>query len=163
MFDFSNYPKDSKFFDETNKKVIGKMKDEFGGVIVVEFVGLKSKMYSMRKIDGKECNTAKGVSIATEFDKFKDVLFNEKLIRHKMKRIQSKKHKLGTSQIDKISLSCFVDKRYMLDDGIHTLAYFRKDSVTSRNKKEEIKKDCDKKDYNKEDYNKEDCDNCKRF
>ena len=39
--DFSNYPKDSKFFDETNKKVIGKMKDEFGGVIVEEFVQLK--------------------------------------------------------------------------------------------------------------------------
>ena len=35
-------------FDETNKKVIGKMKDEFGGVVVDEFVGLKSKMYSMK-------------------------------------------------------------------------------------------------------------------
>ena len=91
LFDFSNYSKDSKFFNETNKKVIGKMKDEFGGVIVIEFVGLKSKMYSMKKIDGKECNTAKGVSIATPFDKFKDALLNEKIIRHKMKRIQSKK------------------------------------------------------------------------
>ena len=49
MFDFSNYPKDSKFFDETNKKVIGKMKDAFGGVIVNEFVGLKSKMNAMKK------------------------------------------------------------------------------------------------------------------
>ena len=43
LFDFSNYSKDSKFFNETNKKVIGKMKDEFGGVIVTEFFGLKSK------------------------------------------------------------------------------------------------------------------------
>ena len=49
LFDFSNYSKDSKFFDETNKKVIGKMKDEFGGVIVLEFIRLKSKMYSMKK------------------------------------------------------------------------------------------------------------------
>ena len=49
LFDFSNYSKDSKFFDKTNKKVIGKMKDEFGGVIVSEFVGLKSKMYSIKK------------------------------------------------------------------------------------------------------------------
>ena len=126
MFDFSNFPKGSKFFDDTNKKVIGKMKDEFGGVIVEEFVGLKSKMYSMKKIDGKECNTAKGVSIATEFDKFKDVLFNEKNIRHKMKRIQSKKHKLGTYEINKISLSYFDNKRYVLDDGINTLSYFHK-------------------------------------
>ena len=103
LFDFSNYSKDSKFFNETNKKVIGKIKDEFGGVIVSEFVGLKSKMYSIKKIDGKEHNTAKGVNIATEFDNFKDVLFNKKIIRHKMKRIQSKKHKLGTYEIDKIS------------------------------------------------------------
>ena len=137
LFDFSNYLKDSKFLDETNKKIIGKMKDEFGGVIVAEFVGLKSKMYSLKKTDGKESNTAKGVSIATEFDKFKDVLFNEKIIRRKMKRIQSKKHKLGTYEIDKISLSCFDDKRYVLDDETYTLAYFLKD-----------KKDCDKKDCN---------------
>ena len=43
-----------------------------------------------------------------------------------MKRIHSKKHKLGTYGIEKISLSCFDDKRYMLDDGIHTLSYFHK-------------------------------------
>ena len=49
LFDFSNYSKDSKFFDKTNKSVIGKMKDEFGGIIVIEFVGLKSKMHSMKK------------------------------------------------------------------------------------------------------------------
>ena len=80
LFDFSNYSKDSKFFNETNKKVIGKMKDEFGGVIIIEFVGLKSKMYSIKKIDGKEHNTAKGVSIATEFDEFKDVFLITKLL-----------------------------------------------------------------------------------
>ena len=133
LFDFSNYSKNSKFFNDTNKKVIGKMKDEFGGIIITEFVGLKSKMYSIKKIDGKEHNTATGVSIATEFDKFKDVLFNKKIIRHKMKRIQSKNHKLGTYEIDKISLSCFDDKRYVLDDGIYTLSYFHKNSVTSCN------------------------------
>ena len=43
-----------------------------------EFVGLKSNMYSMKNIDGKESNTAKGVNIATEFNEFKDTLFNEK-------------------------------------------------------------------------------------
>ena len=133
FFDFSNYSKNSKFFDETNKKVIGKMKDEVGGVIVTEFVRLKSKMYSMNKNDGKECNTAKVVSIATEFNKFKDALFNKKNIRYKMKRIQRKKHKLGTYEIDKISLSCFGDKRYVLDDGIYTLSYFHKTSITNCN------------------------------
>ena len=71
------------------------------------------------------------MNIATEFDVFKVVLFNAKIIRQKMKRIQSKKHELGTYEIDKISLSCFDDKWYVLDDKIHTLAYFHKDSVTS--------------------------------
>ena len=56
------------------------------------------------------------MSIATEFDKFKDVLFNEKIIRYKMKRIESKKHKLGIYEIDKVSLSCFDDKRHVLDN-----------------------------------------------
>ena len=59
---------------------------------------------------------------ATEFDKLKDVLFMSKIIRNKMKRIQSKKHKLGTYEIDKTSLSCFDNKRYVSDDRIYTLA-----------------------------------------
>ena len=67
------------------------MRDEFGGVIVNGFVELKSKIYSIKKIDGKERKTGKRVSVPTEFDKFKEVLFNENIIRHKMKRIQSKK------------------------------------------------------------------------
>ena len=50
LFDFSSYPKDSKIFDDTNKKVIGKMKDEFGGVVLIEFVELKLKMHSMKKL-----------------------------------------------------------------------------------------------------------------
>ena len=67
MFDFSDYPKDSKFFDPTNKKFIGKMKDESEGKIIDEFVELKSKMYSIKNIDGKKSNTARGVNIATEY------------------------------------------------------------------------------------------------
>ena len=49
MFDFSNYLKDSKFFDGTNKNVIGKMKDKYRGVIIDQFIELKSKMYSIIK------------------------------------------------------------------------------------------------------------------
>ena len=55
-----------------------------------------------------------------------DVLFNKKIIRDKMKRIQSKLHKIGTYEVCKISLSCFDDKRYILVDGINSLLYFHK-------------------------------------
>ena len=127
LFNFSNLSRNSKFLDETNKKVNGKMKDNSEGKINDEFVRLKSKMYSIKNIDSKEPNTAKGVNIATEFNEFKDTLFNKKVVRHKMKRIQSKKHKIGTYKINKISLLCFDDKRFVLDDGIHTLDYFHKD------------------------------------
>ena len=126
LFDFSNFPKDSKFFDETNKKVIGKMKDESEGKIIDEFVGLKSKMHSMKNIDGKETNTAKELSVATKFNKFKNMLFKKKIMTH-MIRIQAKNHKLGTYEINKISLSYFDDKRFVFNNGIHTLAYFHKD------------------------------------
>ena len=56
------------------------MKDEYGGVIIDGFIGLKSKMYSMKKIDGSEPSTAKGVNIAIEFNEFKDVLFKKKIL-----------------------------------------------------------------------------------
>ena len=75
MFDLSYYSKDSKFFDSDNEKVIGKMKYESEGKINDEFVGLKSKMHSMKNIDGKESNMAKGVNIVTEFNEFKDTLY----------------------------------------------------------------------------------------
>ena len=55
-----------------------------------------------------------------------------------MKRIQAKKHEMETYEIDKISLSCFDVKRQVLDDGVHTLAYFHKDNVTSRKKLQKI-------------------------
>ena len=58
------------------------MKDESEVKIIDGFVELKSKMYSMVSDDGKESNTAKGVYIATEFNEFKDILFNKKVLRH---------------------------------------------------------------------------------
>ena len=60
--------------------------------------------------DGKESSTAKGVNIATGSNEFRDILFNKNVVRHKMKRIQSRKHKIGTYEINKISLSVLVIK-----------------------------------------------------
>ena len=62
LFDFSGYSKDSIYFDDSNKKKLGKMKDEFNGNKIDEFVGLKSKMYSLISNDW-EMNKAKGVNL----------------------------------------------------------------------------------------------------
>ena len=75
MFDLSNYPLHSKFFDPVNKNVIGKMKNEFKGRIISEFVGLSSKMYSLIDVDDEEVTKAKGVNKKIRHKEFVDVFF----------------------------------------------------------------------------------------
>ena len=90
------------------------MKDEFRGKIISEFVGLKSKMYSLISVDDDEVTKVKGVNKKIKHKELVGVLFSKKVIRHNMKRIQSKLHRIGTYNVCKISLSCFDDKRYDL-------------------------------------------------
>ena len=96
LFDFSEYPVSSKFYNPTNKKVFGKIKDEFKGEIISEFIGLKSKMYSLISVKDQEVSKAKGVNEKIRHKEFICVLFNKKVIRNNMNRIQSKLHELGT-------------------------------------------------------------------
>ena len=84
-------------------------------------------MYSLITVDDEEVTKAKGVNKNIRHKEFVDVLLNKKVIKHNMKRIQSKLDKVGTYDVCKISLSYFDDKRYVLDDGVNTLAYFHKD------------------------------------
>ena len=131
LFDNSDYPKDSKFFDSTNKKVIGKFKDEAAGIPIVEFIGLRSKMYSYVKDNGKNEKTAKGVRKYVikkniTHENYKDCLLNRKQMLHSMRTIRSECHQIGSYQLNKISLSCFDDKRYTLEDGITSYAYGHK-------------------------------------
>ena len=93
------------------------MKDEFKGKTTQELVGLKSKMYSLVNVDNEETIRAKGVSKNVVRNiwhrEIIDILFNKKIIRHKMKRIQSTLHKTETYDVCKMFLSCFDDKRYV--------------------------------------------------
>ena len=128
-FDFSHFSKDSKFYDNQNEIVIGKMKVLNKGIPIDRFPRLKSKMYSILLDDGKESSRAKGVNIGTEFNEFRDTLFNnnkKKCSDTKWKEFRIK-NKLGTCEINKISLSCFDDKRFVLNNGTHTLADFHKE------------------------------------
>ena len=105
------------------------MKGELNGVEISEFIGLKSKMYSLISDDDREINKANEINKKLRLKEYHDVLFNKNVVRHNMKRIQSKLHEIGTYDVSKISLSCFDDKRYVLNDVINTLAYFDKDIV----------------------------------
>ena len=61
MFDNSNYPESSPYYCNVSKKIIGKFKDEACGILITEFIGLKSKMYSYVKENEKGRRTAKGI------------------------------------------------------------------------------------------------------
>ena len=128
LFDFSGYDKGSKYWDDTNKKVVGKFKDETDGVPIVEFVGLRSKMYSFEKMGGESVNKAKGVKKSVVSNRishkdYRDTLLGRGQMRHKMTTIRSDRHRLWTCEVNKISLSCFDDKRYILPSGVDSYAY----------------------------------------
>ena len=102
------------------------MKDEACGVPICEFIGLRSKLYSYIKDNDKGGNTAKGIKKNVIKKNYKDVLINNKQIYHNMKTIISQNHQLGSYKINKVSLCCFDDKRYILDDGVSSYAYGQK-------------------------------------
>ena len=127
LFDNSDYPKSSKYFYGENKKVIRKFKDEAAGKPILEFIGLKSKMYSYTTED-KNNKTAKGVKkniIKREISHsdYRDVIFDNKKMHHQMKSIRSELHQISSYQLNKVSLSPFDDKRSILSDGITSYAY----------------------------------------
>ena len=79
LFDVSNYPVNSKYYDPKNNAVLGKMKDEFKGKIINDFVGLKSTMNSLINVDDREVRKAKGINKKIKHKEFVDVLFNKKI------------------------------------------------------------------------------------
>ena len=128
MFDNSDFPKDGPYHDAKNKKLIGKFKNEAAFVPIVEFEGLRSKMYSYVKDNGKNKKTAKGVkkNVITKnikHEDYIDTLMDKKGMMHKMNTIRSECHQIGSYELNKISLSCFDDKIYIHNDGITSYAY----------------------------------------
>ena len=127
-FDNSDYPESSLYHNKSNKKVIGKFKDEAAGAPICEFVGLRSKMYSYMKDNQTGGKTAKGIKKNVikkniTHENYKETLFNNKQMHHTMKTIRSNNHQLGSYELNKVSLSCFDDKRYIHNNGVTSYAY----------------------------------------
>ena len=118
-FDFSNYPKDHPLFDDRNKRVPGLFKDECNVRYIKEFVGLRSKMYSL-SVEGEDVKVAKGVKKSVinnelRFSNYLDCLLGEDSIEHSFKCIRSTKHSVHTLDMRKKTLSGFDDKRFLLN------------------------------------------------
>ena len=128
LYDTSDYPPSHPLHSQKNKKVLGKFKDETNGIPIHAFVGLRSKMYALKLPDDKDKFTCKGISRSyarknLNFDKYFDCLRKEKETTGSYRCIRSHNHNLRTERIDKIALSCFDDKRYLLKHTFDTLAY----------------------------------------
>ena len=128
MFNNSDYPEKSPYYCSANKKVIGKFKDEACGVPITEFIGLRSKMYSYIKDDGKGGKTAKGIEKCViksnvKHEDYRNTLINNEQLHRRMKTIRSQRHQVTSYEINNVSLSCFDDKRYIHDNGISSYAY----------------------------------------
>ena len=129
-FDTSDYPPNHPSGIPTglNKKVIGMFKDEVAGKQITHFVGLRPKLYSYKVEDEAELKKCKGikknvVKKKIDFDDYVKCLFSGEKALRKMKIIRSEKHDIYSKEVNKIALSNEDDKRQVLEDNIHTLAF----------------------------------------
>ena len=117
-----------KYKDDANKKVLGKMKLEYVDNVPEEFIGLRSKMYSIKFSDGKEIKKAKWIAKSAikndlKHEMYKNTLKTGGKIYTKMTAIRSNLHQLHTVEMNKVSLSAYDDKRFIKKDGISSYAY----------------------------------------
>ena len=127
-FDTSNYEVDRPLSKGKNKKVIGLMKDELGGKIIMEFVTLRPKTYSYLTDDCKEDKKAKGtkkcvIKRMIKFNDYKNCVVKDEVVLKSQQRFISKKHDVYTESINKIALSNNDDKRIVSSDKIMSYPY----------------------------------------
>ena len=129
-FDTSDYPENHPSGIPTgiNKKVLGMFKDEAAGKTIIEFVGLRAKLYSYIMDDGVETKKCKGikkqvVKSSISHEDYKTCLITGKEQLRKQNILRSYNHEIYTEEVNKIALSALDDKRYILSDGMHTLAW----------------------------------------
>ena len=133
-FDTSGYSKPDfrPLLIGLNKKVIGLMKDELGGKIMTEFMALRPKLYSYKKLDGSENKKCKGIKKCIEkktltFEDYKTCLFSDSTEYRSQLMFRSAKHEVHTIEVNKVALNRDDDKRISRKDGISTFARGHKD------------------------------------
>lgn len=134
MFDTSDYPWPNIYnIERKNKKVPGLFKDELNGKIMTDFVGLRAKCYAVRSLDEKSYNEqmkkAKGVKKSVlrrkiTFNDYIDCILNNCEVKAKQNTIRTINHRVFSIRAEKIALSPFDDKRYLVKPKrVDTLAW----------------------------------------
>lgn len=128
-YDTSDYPENNAFgIERVNKKIPGLFKDEMNSKIITAFVGLRSKMYSIKVGGVEKVKKAKGVKKSVlkreiKFQDYVDCLMNKCSITKNQRTFRSKLHNMFTITQSKVALSPFDDKRYILENNIDTLPW----------------------------------------
>ena len=138
LFDTSNFKKTNPYYSEVNKKVSSLLKCENADNIIARFGGNKSKNYAfayaeeykkfLTDKDKEKLVRCKGTVKSTirdniTIDSIVNTIKNSTITKHDNYCIRSKKHQLGIYKINKVSLSCYDDKRFILKDGITSYAH----------------------------------------
>ena len=116
----SNHPSEIK--TGLNRKVHGMFKDDAGGKQIVEFVGLRAKLYSYKMLDGSEGVRMNVTKRSIQFHDYREYLFSRKEQHLKMNVVRCLCHEVYT-EINKIVLSSDDDKRVNMAERLHTVAY----------------------------------------
>ena len=111
FFDLSNFLKDGKYYDSTNKKIPGKMKDEYPGKNIDEVIALISKSYIISTTNNQEQCKHKGHNYKFTSNEYKDGLFSKKVLKHIFKKIMSLRLKVFSKENIKKTLYNFCEKR----------------------------------------------------
>ena len=131
-FDTSGYCPNRPLPVGLNKKVIGLMKDELGGKIMTEFVELRPKLYSYKKLNGSKDKKCKGikkciVKKTLTFEDYKACLFNDSTDYRSQLMFRSAKHEVHTIEVNKVASNRDDEKRISRKDRISTFARGHKD------------------------------------
>jgi hypothetical protein len=126
-FDTSNYPIDNPLYDGSHKQELGYFKDELGGESMLEFVGLRPKMYSYKTPSASK-QTAKGISRTyvkhhVSHEDYVSCLMDHEVKKGTWSTIRSRKHQITTDKVTKSLLSPYDDKRWIANDGVTTYAH----------------------------------------
>jgi hypothetical protein len=130
-FDTSNFNEDNPYgIPRLNKAIPGLMKDENGGKLLWEFVGLRSKMYC-NNVEGEMTKKSKGIKqyvVQQELNNqdYKDCLYDDRIILRKQVIFRSILHTIYTQNINKIALSPYDTKRYLIPNSVKTFAWGHK-------------------------------------
>ena len=128
FLDFSKYPTTHPLYSTRNAGVPGKFKSETNGKVIAEFIGLRSKCYSILLADSSTKSAAAGPTrdVARRcltHDIYRKTLQQVRDFNVQQVTMRSKNHHMLMLNSNKISLSAYDDKRWIEDDGVHSKAF----------------------------------------